>query len=176
MGFAPLYLKIYPWFPFGELYQVINSYLDETPLFSCPSRDLTQAIAEQPSIIKVREEGDWETLPWAPWADPNVHVLFFGWADLSAPSVCLHQTSMLLSSLSGQVGKWAEGDCHGSACSFHHRSARLKSPQKVLLLLLLHSPSCQACLHGCSASAEADSQGERGCKPQTSLMRSQWLC
>lgn len=103
--------------------------------------------------------------PWAPWADPNVHVLFFGWAEL-------------LSSPSGQVGEWAEGDRHGSACSFHHHSARLRSPQKVLLLLLLHSPSCYACPHGCSAPAEAaaHSWGERGCKPQTSVTRSQWLC
>lgn len=46
-------------------------------------------------------------------------------------------------------GEWAEGHWHGSACSFHHSRARLRSPQKV------HSPPCHACPQGGSASAEA---------------------
>lgn len=30
-------------------------------------------------------------------------------------------------------------ETHGSACSLHHSTARLRSPQRALLLLLLHS-------------------------------------
>lgn len=87
--------------------------------------------------------------------------------------MCLHHTVCFCHlCLAGAEGdSWISLQPSSQHCQAQVTSKSTAAPSPA-------QSSCHACPHGCCASAEAaaHSRGERGCKPQTPLRRSQWLC
>lgn len=178
-GFPPRYLPIYPWFPFREMDQVINSWLDETPQFSCPSIDLTKTITEQPSIIKSGQ--------WGRWLGDHHHEhhgqipmsVFCPLAELSFlpfACACLKQCAFEISVWAG-VGvswsrlSWTSPQLSSQQCQAQVTSKSAAAPSPAWSILPGLPPWLLCVYWGSSAFP-----GERGCKPQIPLKGSQWLC